>query len=114
MIQVVNLRGLINEFPDWYMDPTFLYIGRGSVWENPFKIGKDGSRIVVVQKYKEYARKTKIFQEAIEKLLFAEKKLVCYHAPRMGHGDFLKFWQEEYIKIMLEDEEDEKICDKEN
>ncbi len=111
MIEVVNLRGLINEFPDWYMDPAFLYIGRGSIWGNPFKIGKNGSRTDVIQKYKEYARKTYIFQEAIENLLFLEKKLVCYCAPRACHGDFLKFWQEEYIKIMIEDTEDEEICD---
>ncbi len=112
MIEVVNLRGLIVEFPDWYMDPTFLYVGVGSPWENPFKIGKNGSRTNVIHKYKEYARKLPMFNDAIEGMLFLEKKLVCYCAPRACHGDFLKFWQEEYVKIMLKDEEgDEEDVD---
>ncbi len=111
MIEVVNIRGLVEKFPNWYMDPDYLYIGVGSPWATPFKIGPDGSRVDVIRKYKEYARKAKMFQEAIENLLFLEKKLVCRCAPRGCHGDFLKFWQEEYVKIMIEDEEDEEICD---
>jgi hypothetical protein len=35
-------------------DPYDLYIGRGSVWGNPFKIGADGDRNEVLAKYKEY------------------------------------------------------------
>lgn len=111
MIEVVNLRGLVEEFPNWYMNPTFLYIGRGSIWGNPFKIGPDGSRTEVIRKYKEYARRLPLFNDAIERMLFLEKKLVCYCAPRACHGDFLKFWQEEYVKIMLGEEEDEEDVD---
>lgn len=30
------------------------YIGRGSAWGNPFKIGPDGDRADVLRKYKDY------------------------------------------------------------
>lgn len=35
-------------------DPHDVYIGRGSVWGNPFKIGTHGTRAEVLRKYKEY------------------------------------------------------------
>lgn len=35
-------------------DPYDSYIGRGSIWGNPFKIGPDGDRRQVLAKYKEY------------------------------------------------------------
>lgn len=31
-----------------------IYIGRGSIWGNPFKIGPDGDRAEVLRKYKDY------------------------------------------------------------
>ena len=31
-----------------------VYIGRGSKWGNPFKIGEDGDRHEVIQKYRDY------------------------------------------------------------
>jgi hypothetical protein len=35
-------------------DPYDLYIGRGSIWGNPFKIGPDDHRNEVLAKHKEY------------------------------------------------------------
>jgi hypothetical protein len=43
-IQVVNKR----------IDAFDVYIGRGSVWGNPFVIGKDGDRAEVIRKYEDY------------------------------------------------------------
>ena len=31
-----------------------VYIGRGSMWGNPFRIGPDGTRIEVIKKYEKY------------------------------------------------------------
>jgi hypothetical protein len=31
-----------------------VYIGRPSVWGNPYVIGKDGDRETVIRKYREY------------------------------------------------------------
>lgn len=35
-------------------EPYDLYIGRGSDWGNPYKIGRDGDRGEVLAKYKQY------------------------------------------------------------
>lgn len=35
-------------------DSYDLYIGRGSMWGNPYRIGPDGSRAEVLAKYKEH------------------------------------------------------------
>lgn len=35
-------------------EPYDVYIGRGSKWGNPFKIGPDGSRADVIAKYCDY------------------------------------------------------------
>lgn len=64
-----------------------IYIGRGSIWGNPFKIGKDGTRQQVIEKYEEYIRKN---SELLQKLSFLEgKKLGCYCSPKPCHGDVL-------------------------
>lgn len=31
-----------------------IYVGRGSIWGNPFKMGRDGDRREVLLRYKEY------------------------------------------------------------
>jgi hypothetical protein len=35
-------------------EPFDIYIGRPSKWGNPFRIGKDGSREDVIQKYRDW------------------------------------------------------------
>lgn len=65
-----------------------VYIGRGSFYGNPFKIGVDGDREVVIEKYIEW------FNEDPERVKRAKielkgKNLVCYCAPNHCHGDFL-------------------------
>jgi Domain of unknown function (DUF4326) len=35
-------------------EPYDVYIGRPSVWDNPYEIGKDGDRETVIRKYREY------------------------------------------------------------
>ena len=90
-----------------------VYIGRPSIWGNPFVIGKDGSRNQVINKYKilmdtrlgkEYWRSP---EHAVDvrgrtaedwlKLLLAldGKNLVCYCAPQACHGDVLEALIEE-------------------
>jgi hypothetical protein len=32
-------------------EPCEIYVGRGSVWGNPFRIGHDGTRAEVIAKY---------------------------------------------------------------
>ena len=44
-----------------YKESYDVYIGRGSIWGNPFIIGKDGDRDEVIKKYEDYIKKTKMF-----------------------------------------------------
>jgi len=74
--KVVNLR---HETYD-------IYIGRGSKWGNPFRIGKDGTREEVIEKYKEYIQNSYILDDVHE---LKGKTLGCYCKPEACHGDVL-------------------------
>ena len=66
-----------------------IYIGRGSIWENPFRIGFDGDRFEVIEKYRKYlSSKDKKFIKKLHEL--KGKKLGCHCAPLPCHGDVLK------------------------
>lgn len=64
-----------------------VYIGRGGKWGNPFVIGKDGDREVVIKKYKEYLLSNKELLESLKEL--EGKVLGCYCKPYGCHGDVL-------------------------
>ena len=74
-----------------------IYIGRGSKWGNPFKIGKDGNRKEVIDKYEEYIRKRPELLKDLNEL--KNKKLGCYCFPLLCHGEVL-------IKLIEEKEND--------
>lgn len=65
-----------------------VYIGRGSKWGNPFKIGRDGNRDEVIRKYIDWFLEDPTKIEAAKNEL-ADRNLVCYCAPDRCHGDFL-------------------------
>lgn len=61
-----------------------LYIGRGSDWGNPYKIGRDGDRREVLGKYKEYLLRGE-GRTLLERIGELEGlTLGCYCAPRGG------------------------------
>lgn len=64
-----------------------VYIGRGSKWGNPFKIGKDGSRTEVIRKYELYLLTNVDLINSLHEL--EGKVLGCYCAPKPCHGDIL-------------------------
>jgi hypothetical protein len=64
-----------------------VYIGRGSKWGNPFRIGVDGDRGTVLAKYERYLRARHDLLRAIDEL--RGKDLVCFCAPQACHGDLL-------------------------
>ena len=68
--------------------PGSVYIGRPSKWGNPFVIGQDGTREQVIEKYREYLRRTPALLGAINREL-SGKELVCFCAPAPCHGDVL-------------------------
>ena len=81
MSAVVNLR----------KDRFDVYIGRGSIFGNPFRIGEDGSRDQVIAKYRvwfyEKLTTDAIFRAKVEAL--KDKRLGCYCKPLACHGDVI-------------------------
>jgi hypothetical protein len=63
-----------------------VYIGRGSKWGNPFRIGPDGTRADVVSKYREWLLHSDLALQVIE---LKGKDLVCFCSPQACHGDVL-------------------------
>jgi len=81
--QVVNIKTQRHQ--------NFIRIDRLSVFGNPFKIGKDGNRKEVIEKYKKYFYKrikTDIrFRWAVENLKGCI--LACWCSPLPCHGDII-------------------------
>lgn len=77
------------------------YIGRPSVFCNPYIIGKDGTREQVVQMFEDYARNNHELLSAIKKLP-EDAILGCFCFPEPCHGDIIvKLWHELHIKESL-------------
>lgn len=71
-----------------YQDPFFdVYIGRPSVWGNPFVVGRDGNRKEVLTKYRAWLLTQ---PELLAKLPELRGKVLgCYCKPKLCHGDVL-------------------------
>ena len=67
--------------------PNAVYIGRPSVWGNPFVIGKDGTRAEVVEKYERSLLRQPHLMAQLGKLRGCN--LICWCAPLQCHGDVL-------------------------
>jgi len=65
-----------------------VYIGRGSPWGNPFKIGQHGTRDEVIQQYYALVYSDRRNITRIKEELKG-KHLVCFCAPLACHGDIL-------------------------
>jgi uncharacterized protein DUF4326 len=70
-----------------------VYIGRecyglpSSIWGNPFKIGPDGTREQVIEKYRKYILDKPELLQQLESL--RGKTLGCWCSPQHCHGDVL-------------------------
>ena len=62
-------------------------VGRPSKWGNPFRIGVDGTRLQVIERYRRYVMASPALLRALPEL--RGKDLVCYCAPQPCHGDVL-------------------------
>ena len=83
---VVNIR----DYQDWRRR-GFVYIGRGSVFGNPYRMSKTCNRGEEIKLYEAYFYKKLAanpkFKSAVQSL--AGKTLVCYCAPEACHGDII-------------------------
>lgn len=75
------------------VDPELLrlavYIGRGSCWGNPFRIGRDGNRFEVIAAYQHYLRDPDQRQLLAWLPRLRGRDLYCFCAPWACHGDLL-------------------------
>jgi hypothetical protein len=60
-----------------------VYVGRGSPWGNPFKIGEDGDRDAVCDRFEQAVLPT------LDVAFLRGKNLICFCAPRRCHADAL-------------------------
>lgn len=68
--------------------PYDIYIGRPSIWGNPFNIGKDGTRDEVILKYGSWLfTQNGLIDRLIDDL--QGKILGCWCRPEHCHGDVL-------------------------
>jgi hypothetical protein len=64
-----------------------VYIGRGGIWGNPFRIGKDGNRAQVILRYAEWIMDQPELLARVGEL--KGKTLGCWCAPLNCHGEVL-------------------------
>lgn len=78
---VVNLR----------QEAYDVYIGRGSRWGNPFRVGRDGDRAEVIKKYRAWVTERLRDVAGLRGELRALKgmRLGCFCKPLACHGDVL-------------------------
>lgn len=82
---------VVNKYKVCMDDPDIIYIGRGSIWGNPYKITENRSRDQVVEAYRKYlwsAIKNGVVTKEMLKELDG-KRLACYCSPQRCHGDIL-------------------------
>ncbi len=80
----------INRVPAWWKtDDNFVYIGRGSKWGNPYRIGKDGNREEVIDKFREYILRGEGRHLLHNLHEVRGKTCVCYCHPQPCHGDVI-------------------------
>jgi hypothetical protein len=65
---------------------NYQYVGRNTIFGNPFVIGVDGNRNDVIDKYYDYALNTPKLLSAITKI---DKDIVCHCKPKKCHGDVI-------------------------
>lgn len=82
---------VVNKYKVDMDDPDIVYIGRGSIWGNPYKISDTQTRDDVVDAYRRYLWSA-IRNGVVTKEMLLEldgKRLACYCAPQACHGDVL-------------------------
>jgi len=84
---------VVNKYKVNMSDPDIVYIGRGSLFGNPFpmKDKSDNERTRVIEAYRHW-----LWNEIMEDRISWEdlvnldgKRLACYCAPKACHGDVL-------------------------
>ena len=109
--KVKFIRPQYDNLKEWIEDNNNVYIGRkgivfikdkitekktrfpkeSSMFCNPFKVGKDGTREQVIEKYEKYIKEKIIVNNKLKEELIKmkNKNLGCWCFPEKCHGDIL-------------------------
>ena len=112
-VKVKYIRPKYKNLKEWMEDPDNIYIGRkgvvfidkkrfpenNSIFANPFKIGKNGTREDVIEQYETYIRNKIESNEYFKQELcnLEGKVLGCWCHPEQCHGDVLLRLIDEYF-----------------
>lgn len=97
---------VVNKYKVNMDDPDIIYIGRGSIWGNPYRMSDSRTRDDVVEAYRRYLWSA-IRNGVVTKDMLKEldgKRLACYCFPQRCHGDVLKAAIEWAIKELENDD----------
>jgi len=61
-------------------------VSRTSPWGNPFRVGKDGNRNEVIDKFEDWLRGQPLLVQRAKRVLRG-KDLVCYCSPKKCHAE---------------------------
>ena len=76
---IYKMRGRTINMGGWHL--------KGSCWQNPFKVDKDGTREQILKKYEEWLVQQKDLMSLLHEL--KGKNLACWCKPMDCHGDIL-------------------------
>lgn len=79
---------VLNKYRDGPVEGQ-VYIGRGSPYGNPFRVGRDGDRGAVISKFEIYARNRLRTEPLWLRPLLDAEALVCFCKPSACHGDVI-------------------------
>jgi hypothetical protein len=92
---------VVSKRKGYVAQPGDVYIGRPTMWGNPFTIGRDGTRDEVIAKYRTWlGNNLHVLGPLIE---LQPKRLVCWCAPLACHGDVLAEVMNKMMDIMVRD-----------
>jgi hypothetical protein len=93
--------GRVIHIADREHTPNEVYIGRPTVFGNPFHLGRHGERAEVLEKFRTYFNdrlaKDPIFWKQVQGLI--GRTLVCHCKPLACHGDVIA----EYLRVRYND-----------
>lgn len=81
----------INKAPhNWKENSAYVYIGRGSIYGNPYEEGVDGTRAEIIGMYRILLEKKLREENFIQHVKWLKgRTLVCFCKPKACHGDVL-------------------------
>lgn len=90
----------LNRYTDEVSLDTDVWVQRPTKWGNPYLVGRDGTRVEVLQKYEDHVRNSPTLMASLHELV--GKNLICSCSPLRCHADIL-------IKLVQELDREELI-----